>query len=123
VNELTCAKEKSRDDFVTLQQMEQKHKQSETNLRMELNELEQLKEENVRFCSRVRRLNKRIRSSEKEAKRRKRRYQRCINGAESHEIIAKQDELQERKVGRAERKMTSQAARHFDRTEGSRHIE
>jgi CTP-dependent riboflavin kinase len=58
-----------RDDFVTLQQMEQKHAQSETNLQMALNEIDQMKEENVLFCSQVRRLNKRIESSEKEAKR------------------------------------------------------
>ena len=68
MNELTCTKEKAHNDFVTLQQMEQKHAQSETDLRMALDEIDQLKEENVRFCSQVRRLNKRIGSSEKEAK-------------------------------------------------------
>jgi septal ring factor EnvC (AmiA/AmiB activator) len=62
------AKEKTRNDFMTLQQMEQKDAQLETNLRMALNEIDQLKEENVRFCSQVRRLNKRIESSEREAK-------------------------------------------------------
>jgi hypothetical protein len=67
-NELTCAKEKVRDDFVTLQQTEQKHAQSETNLRMALSEIDQLKEENIRFCSQVRRPKKRIESSEKDAK-------------------------------------------------------
>jgi septal ring factor EnvC (AmiA/AmiB activator) len=62
------AKEKTRNDFMILQQMEQKDAQLETNLRMALNEIDQLKEENVRFCSQVRRLNKRIKSSEREAK-------------------------------------------------------
>ena len=68
MNELTCAKEKTRDGSVTLQQMEQKHTQSETNLRMALDEIDQLKEENVRLCSQVRRLKKRLESSEREAK-------------------------------------------------------
>lgn len=48
--------------------MEQKHTQSETDLRMALNEIDQLIEEKVRYCSEVRRLNKRIGSSEREAK-------------------------------------------------------
>jgi hypothetical protein len=68
MNELTWEKEKVHNDFVTLQQTELKYAQSETDLRVAMNEIDRLKEENVRFCSQVRRLNKRIRSSEKEAK-------------------------------------------------------
>ncbi|MCJ1426426.1 hypothetical protein MMC29_004329, partial [Sticta canariensis] len=67
-DELICAKDKARDDFVSLQQMEQRHAQSETNLRMALDEIDLLKEENVRFRSQVRRLSKEIESSEREAK-------------------------------------------------------
>ena len=57
INELTYIKEKIHDDFIILQQMKQKHVQSEINLRMALNEINQLKEENIRFCSQIRRLN------------------------------------------------------------------
>ena len=67
-NEFTCAKEKISNDFVILQQMEQKHIQSEINLQMALNEIDQVKEENVCYCSQVRRLNKKIEISKREVK-------------------------------------------------------
>ena len=52
-----------------LQQMEQKHTQLETKLWTASNEINQLKEKNFLYCSQIRRLNKRIKSSEREAER------------------------------------------------------
>jgi molecular chaperone GrpE (heat shock protein) len=48
--------------------MEQKHTKSETNLRIALNEIDQLKEENVRFCSQMKRPKKKIEGFKREAK-------------------------------------------------------
>ena len=44
-------KEKAHDDFVIMQQMKQKYVQSETGLRIMMNERDQLKEENICLSS------------------------------------------------------------------------
>jgi hypothetical protein len=55
-NELICAKEKVCNDFMILQQIEEKHMQSQMHLQMARNEIDQLKEENVRFRSRIKKI-------------------------------------------------------------------
>ena len=71
--------------------MEQKHTQSEMNLRMALNEIDQVKEENVRYYSQVRRLNKKIEISEREAKKALSALHKWGRVAQNHSKIGQAD--------------------------------
>lgn len=68
MTEINYIREKAHDDLIKLQQLDQKHKFSETNLQVAQKEIYQLKEENARFSSQVKILTQEIRRSEKEAK-------------------------------------------------------